>query len=154
MKLIEEKLKEFFLQNITEECKSEVFTGWKIIGSINVEGRTFNKPVILKTNQDAWVNEFKVVLLNGGESLIVAVSLECPEIYSIIPEEILDKLTEIIAYQPLTNEDLMLYFYKKLGGGYYIDPALDDINYRIDTTTTTGVNNVFWDMLRKTYIIN
>lgn len=153
MKLIEEKLKEFFLQNITEECKSEVFTGWKIIGSINVEGRTFNEPVILKTNQDAWINEFKIVLLNGGESLIVAVSLECPEVYSIIPEEILDKLTEIIAYQPLTNEDLV-YFYKKLGGGYCIDPALDDINYRIDTTTTTGVNNVFWDKYTKTITIN
>lgn len=152
MKLIEEKLKEFFLQNITEECKSEVFTGWKIIGSINVEGRTFNKPVILKTNQDAWVNEFKIVLLNGGESLIVAVSLECPEVYSIIPEEILDKLTKIIAYQPLTNEDLV-YFYKKLGGGYCIDPALDDINYRIDTTIT-GVNNVFWDKYTKTITIN
>ena len=152
MKLIEEKLKEFFLQNITEECKSEVFTGWKIIGSINVEGRTFNKPIILKTNQDAWVNEFKIVLLNGGESLIVAVSLECPEVYSIIPEEILDKLTKIIAYQPLTNEDLV-YFYKKLGGGYCIDPALDDINYRIDTTIT-GVNNVFWDKYTKTITIN
>lgn len=153
MKLIEEKLKEFFLQNITEECKSEVFTGWKIIGSINVEGRTFNEPVILKTNQDAWINEFKIVLLNGGESLIVAVSLECPEVYSIIPEEILDKLTEIIAYQPpLTNEDLV-YLYKKLGGGYCIDPALDDINYRIDTTIT-GVNNVFWDKYTKTITIN
>ena len=153
MKLIEEKLKEFFLQNITEECKSEVFTGWKIIGSINVEGRTFNKPVILKTNQDAWVNEFKIVLLNGGESLIVAVSLECPEVYSIIPEEILDKLTKIIAYQPpLTNEDLV-YFYKKLGDGYCIDPASDDINYRIDTTIT-GVNNVFWDKYTKTITIN
>lgn len=152
MKLIEEKLKEFFLQNITEECKSEVFTGWKIIGSINVEGRTFNEPVILKTNQDAWINEFKIVLLNGGESLIVAVSLECPEVYSIIPEEILDKLTKIIAYQPLTNEDLV-YFYKKLGGGYCIDPALDDINYRIDTTIT-GVNNVFWDKYTKTITIN
>lgn len=156
MKLIEEKLKEFFLQDITKELKSETFINWRIIGTIVNNNHLVDvNPLILKTDQTAWVEEFKIAIVNGGSSLIIAVSPECPEIYFTIPEEILDKLNETIppslSLDELNNEIINSFYGKFMDGKkYYSGFSPDNIN----TTTTTGVNDIFWDKIRKTYVIN
>lgn len=113
IKEIEEKLKEYYLEEVEKE-ELEIL-GWKVLDIIdNYDIGRSN--IILKTNPDAWPAEFFINLVSsrGGEYVIILVSPECPEVYFLIKDEITEKVKEVaIAIKESCNEYL-IYEWEKL----------------------------------------
>lgn len=123
MKIDKDKLKEHFINELPGTHHDFTsFTGWKVIGSVNVKDSISIEMLstglvniyIFQTDSSAWPEEFGIALIgrNYGADYMVLVSPECPEIYFMMPEEILDKLEEVLVPgynvgDVLTNEDLI-----------------------------------------------
>lgn len=107
IKEIEEKLKEYYLEEVEKE-KLEIL-GWRVLDIIdNCDLGRSN--IILKTNPDAWPAEFFINLVSsrGGEYIIILVSPECPEVYFLIKDEITEKIKEVTtAIRESCNEYLI-----------------------------------------------
>lgn len=94
-----ELLNKYYLSQVEENDNIEM-TGWRVIGSIKFESALyFLEPVItLKTSGEAWLCEFYISLISmNNNKLVVLVSPECHESYFLVPEEILDKVKDIIS---------------------------------------------------------
>lgn len=123
MKIDKDKLKEHFINELPGTHHDFTsFTGWKVIGSVNVKDSISIEMLstglvniyVFQTDSSAWPEEFGIALIgrNYGADYMVLVSPECPEIYFMMPEEILDKLEEVLVPgynvgDVLTNEDLI-----------------------------------------------
>lgn len=98
--MIDKKLlNKYYLSQVEENDNIEM-TGWRVIGSIKFESALyFPEPVItLKTSGEAWLCEFYISLISmNNNKLVVLVSPECHESYFLVPEEILDKVKDIIS---------------------------------------------------------
>ena len=94
----EEKLKEYFLE---EERFNEFsdFFGYRVLGtfqSFPKYGTSISSGIrIFKTEPIAWVEEFKIGIVQNVGDYLVMVSPECPEVYFTMPEEIIDKIKDI-----------------------------------------------------------
>lgn len=94
----EEKLKEYFL-------KEEIFNGFSDFSGYRVLGTFQSSPKygilissgikIFKTESIAWVEEFRIGIIQNIGDYLVIVSPECPEVYFTMPEEIIDKIKDI-----------------------------------------------------------
>lgn len=94
-----ELLNKYYLSQVEENNNIEM-TGWRVIGSIKFESVLYlPEPVItLKTSGEAWICEFYISLISmNNNKLLVLVSPECHESYFLVPEEILDKVKDIIS---------------------------------------------------------
>ena len=94
-----ELLNKYYLSQVEENNNIEM-TGWRVIGSIKFESVLYlPEPVItLKTSGEAWICEFYISLISmNNNKLVVLVSPECHESYFLVPEEILDKVKDIIS---------------------------------------------------------
>lgn len=114
MKIDNEKLKEYFLIFLPSETYNNFnsFVGWKVIGSINIEpdstiltGLTIHA---FQTDSSAWPEEFKIAMIGNNFNYMVLVSQECPEVYFTIPEEILDKLKNILVPECIMENSELL----------------------------------------------
>lgn len=94
----EEKLKEYFLE---EERFNEFsdFFGYRVLGTFQFSpkyGTLISSGIrIFKTEPIAWVEEFKIGIVQNVGDYLVMVSPECPEVYFTMPEEIIDKIKDI-----------------------------------------------------------
>lgn len=94
-----ELLNKYYLSQVEENNNIEM-TGWRVIGSIKFESVLYlPEPVItLKTSGEAWICEFYISLISmNNNKLLVLVSPECHESYFLVPEEILDRVKDIIS---------------------------------------------------------
>lgn len=130
MKIDKDKLKEHFINELPGTHHDFTsFTGWKVIGSVNVKDSISIEMLstglvniyVFQTDSSAWPEEFGIALIgrNYGADYMVLVSPECPEIYFMMPEEILDKLEEVLVPgynvgDVLTNEDFQDFLVKKI----------------------------------------
>ena len=93
-----EKLKEYFLE---EERFNEFsdFFGYRVLGTFQFfpkYGTLISSGIrIFKTEPIAWVEEFKIGIVQNAGDYLVMVSPECPEVYFTMPEEIIDKIKDI-----------------------------------------------------------
>lgn len=109
----EEKLKEYFLEEEIFTGFSD-FTGYRVLGTFqaSAECNTIisSGMKIFKTNSVAWVEEFRIGVIQSAGDYLVMVSSECPEIYFTIPEEIVEKIKDIYFtgeyYKMPNNEEL------------------------------------------------
>lgn len=94
----EEKLKEYFLK---EEIFNEFsdFFGYRVLGTFQFSpkyGNLISSGIkIFKTESIAWVEEFRIGIIQNIGDYLVIVSPECPEVYFTMPEEIIDKIKDI-----------------------------------------------------------
>lgn len=94
----EEKLKEYFLK---EEIFNEFsdFFGYRVLGTFQFSpkyGTLISSGIkIFKTESIAWVEEFRIGIIQNIGDYLVIVSPECPEVYFTMPEEIIDKIKDI-----------------------------------------------------------
>lgn len=94
----EEKLKEYFLE---EERFNEFsdFFGYRVLGTFQFSpkyGTLISSGIkIFKTKSIAWVEEFRIGIIQNIGDYLVIVSPECPEVYFTMPEEIIDKIKDI-----------------------------------------------------------
>lgn len=94
----EEKLKEYFLE---EERFNEFsdFFGYRVLGTFQFSpkyGTLISSGIkIFKTESIAWVEEFRIGIIQNIGDYLVIVSPECPEVYFTMPEEIIDKIKDI-----------------------------------------------------------
>ena len=132
MKIDKNKLKEHFINELPGTHHDFTsFTGWKVIGSVDIKDKnSFSTELLVsglvsvyvfQTDSSAWPEEFGIALIgrNYGADYMVLVSPECPEIYFMIPEEILDKLEEVLVPgydigDVLTNEDFQDFLNKEI----------------------------------------
>lgn len=113
IKEIEEKLKEYYLEEVEKE-ELEIL-GWKVLDIIdNYDIGRSN--IILKTNPDAWPAEFFINLVSsrGGEYIIILVSPECPEVYFLIKDEITEKIKEVATAIRESCNEYLIYEWEKL----------------------------------------
>lgn len=130
MKIDKDKLKEYFINELPGTHHDFTsFTGWKVIGSVNVKDSISIEMLstglvniyVFQTDSSAWPEEFGIALIgrNYGADYMVLVSPECPETYFTMPEEILDRLEEVLVPgydigDVLTNEDFQDFLNKKI----------------------------------------
>lgn len=132
MKIDKNKLKEHFINELPGTHHDFTsFTGWKVIGSVDIKDKnSFSTELLVsglvsvyvfQTDSSAWPEEFGIALIgrNYGADYMVLVSPECPEIYFTMPEEILDRLEEVLVPgydigDVLTNEDFQDFLVKKI----------------------------------------
>ena len=111
-----ELLNKYYLSQVEENDNIEM-TGWRVIGTIKFESVLyFPEPVItLKTSGEAWLCEFYISLISMNNSkLVVLVSPECHESYFLMPEDILDKVKDIISNYAIDD----LYLKKMMEDSY------------------------------------
>lgn len=119
-----DKLKDYFLEDITTSAKDTIsIIGWRVIGEIDRSKEEdmvycYSEYYILQTLPDSWPENFKIAVQNSiwkNSKLLILVSPECPEIYSVAPEEILIPIREILGitedgkqeFRPVTPEEIM-----------------------------------------------
>lgn len=94
----EEKLKEYFLKEEIFNGFSD-FSGYRVLGtfqSFSKYGTLISSGIkIFKTESIAWVEEFRIGIIQNIGDYLVIVSPECPEVYFTMPEEIIDKIKDI-----------------------------------------------------------
>lgn len=94
----EEKLKEYFLKEEIFNGFSD-FSGYRVLGTFQSSpeyGTLISSRIkIFKTESIAWVEEFRIGIIQNTEDYLVIVSPECPEVYFTMPEEIIDKIKDI-----------------------------------------------------------
>lgn len=146
-----ELLNKYYLSQVEENDNIEM-TGWRVIGSIKFESVLyFPEPVItLKTSGEAWLCEFYISLISmNNNKLVVLVSPECHESYFLIPEEILDKVKDIIsnyAIDDLSLKKMIEDSYRKAsweeknsgyrGANWVYNPKNSNIWYNDNSITT------------------
>ena len=94
----EEKLKEYFLKEEIFNGFSD-FSGYRVLGTFQSSpkyGTLISSGIkIFKTESIAWVEEFRIGIIQNIGDYLVIVSPECPEVYFTMPEEIIDKIKDI-----------------------------------------------------------
>jgi hypothetical protein len=94
----EEKLKEYFLKEEIFNGFSD-FSGYRVLGTFQSSpkyGTLISSGIkIFKTESIAWVEEFRIGIIQNTGDYLVIVSPECPEVYFTMPEEIIDKIKDI-----------------------------------------------------------
>lgn len=94
----EEKLKEYFLKEEIFNGFSD-FSGYRVLGTFQFSpkyGTLISSGIkIFKTESIAWVEEFRIGIIQNTGDYLVIVSPECPEVYFTMPEEIIDKIKDI-----------------------------------------------------------
>lgn len=94
----EEKLKEYFLKEEIFNGFSD-FSGYRVLGTFQFSpkyGNLISSGIkIFKTESIAWVEEFRIGIIQNIGDYLVIVSPECPEVYFTMPEEIIDKIKDI-----------------------------------------------------------
>lgn len=94
----EEKLKEYFLKEEIFNGFSD-FSGYRVLGTFQFSpkyGTLISSGIkIFKTESIAWVEEFRIGIIQNIGDYLVIVSPECPEVYFTMPEEIIDKIKDI-----------------------------------------------------------
>lgn len=94
----EEKLKEYFLKEEIFNGFSDFF-GYRVLGTFQFSpkyGTLISSGIkIFKTESIAWVEEFRIGIIQNIGDYLVIVSPECPEVYFTMPEEIIDKIKDI-----------------------------------------------------------
>lgn len=94
----EEKLKEYFLKEEIFNGFSD-FSGYRVLGTFQFSpkyGTLISSGIkIFKTESIAWVEEFRIGIVQNAGDYLVIVSPECPEVYFTMPEEIIDKIKDI-----------------------------------------------------------
>lgn len=94
----EEKLKEYFLKEEIFNGFSD-FSGYRVLGTFQSSpkyGTLISSEIkIFKTESIAWVEEFRIGIIQNIGDYLVIVSPECPEVYFTMPEEIIDKIKDI-----------------------------------------------------------
>ena len=155
-----EKLWKYGIHQI-DSCS---ITGWKYIGEIN------NYPniekIFLKTDSDAWLDEFKICIIQTVNNAIILVSPNCPEYYfgtTDIQDKIKSVCEEIISEDKEKLGDRFLEkFYKNFdkslskpinSGNQSVSKKItwvnyDDFTYEWDkwqplTSYRTGWNNIY-----------
>lgn len=137
----EEKLKEYFLE---EERFNEFsdFFGYRVLGTFQFSpkyGTLISSGIkIFKTESIAWVEEFRIGIIQNIGDYLVIVSPECPEVYFTMPEEIIDKIKDIYNagdYINLDSEILQKFM-----------EELNDANRKWTTNPTrTGSGRIWYD---------
>lgn len=137
----EEKLKEYFLE---EERFNEFsdFFGYRVLGTFQFSpkyGTLISSGIkIFKTESIAWVEEFRIGIIQNIGDYLVIVSPECPEVYFTMPEEIIDKIKDIYNagdYINLDSETLQKFM-----------EELNDANRKWTTNPTmTGSGRIWYD---------
>lgn len=94
----EEKLKEYFLKEEIFNGFSD-FSGYRVLGTFQFSpkyGTLISSGIeIFKTESIAWVEEFRIGIIQNTGDYLVIVSPECPEVYFTMSEEIIDKIKDI-----------------------------------------------------------
>lgn len=102
----EEKLKEYFLKEEIFNGFSD-FSGYRVLGTFQFSpkyGTLISSGIkIFKTESIAWVEEFRIGIIQNTGDYLVIVSPECPEVYFTMPEEIIDKIKDIYNDGSSTN---------------------------------------------------
>ena len=126
-----DKLKEYFLQEISEEERESIdYSSWRVLSFLRDDpDRSFHiyKSVLLKTDSKAWPEEFMILAIPMDNNVLILVSPECPEVYFIMKDEILDKIKDILEFHIQTEEDLQELIensWKK-----YFSPNQNQLNY-------------------------
>lgn len=136
----EEKLKEYFLKEEIFNGFSD-FSGYRVLGTFQFSlkyGTLISSGIkIFKTESIAWVEEFRIGIIQNIGDYLVIVSPECPEVYFTMPEEIIDKIKDIYN-----------------AGDYYINldsetlqklmEELNDANRKWTTNPIMTVPGKFW----------
>lgn len=151
-----ELLNKYYLSQVEENDSIEM-TGWRVIGSIKFESALyFPEPIItLKTSGEAWLCEFYISLISmNNNKLVVLVSPECHESYFLMPEDILDKVKDIISNYAIDDlclkkmiEDSYRSSWEEKNSGYanwVYNPKNSNIwcnDSSITTTCTSGYVN-------------
>jgi hypothetical protein len=135
----EEKLKEYFLE---EERFNEFsdFFGYRVLGTFQFSpkyGTLISSGIkIFKTESIAWVEEFRIGIIQNIGDYLVIVSPECPEVYFTMPEEIIDKIKDIYNagdYINLDSETLQK-----------LMEELNDANRKWTTNPTMTDSGIIW----------
>lgn len=104
----EEKLKEYFLKEEIFNGFSD-FSGYRVLGTFQSSpkyGTLISSGIkIFKTESIAWVEEFRIGIIQNTGDYLVIVSPECPEVYFTMPEEIIDKIKDIYNAEDYINLD-------------------------------------------------
>lgn len=109
----EEKLKEYFLEEEIFTGFND-FTGYRVLGTFQFSSKyntitSSGVAKIFKTDSVAWVEEFRIGVIQNMGDYLVMVSSECPEVYFTMPEEIIEKIKDIYyseEYYMPNNEEL------------------------------------------------
>lgn len=136
----EEKLKEYFLKEEIFNGFSD-FSGYRVLGTFQFSpkyGTLISSGIkIFKTESIAWVEEFRIGIIQNTGDYLVIVSPECPEVYFTIPEEIIDKIKDIYNdagdYINLDSEILQKFM-----------EELNDANRKWTTNPIMTVPEKFW----------
>lgn len=137
----EEKLKEYFLEEERFNGFSDFF-GYRVLGTFQFSpkyGTLISSGIkIFKTESIAWVEEFRIGIIQNIGDYLVIVSPECPEVYFTMPEEIIDKIKDIYNagdYINLDSETLQK-----------LMEELNDANRKwITNPTTTDSGRIWYD---------
>lgn len=135
----EEKLKEYFLKEEIFNGFSD-FSGYRVLGTFQSYpkyGTLISSGIkIFKTESIAWVEEFRIGIIQNTGDYLVIVSPECPEVYFTMPEEIIDKIKDIYNagdYINLDSETLQK-----------LMEELNDANRKWTTNPIMTVPGKFW----------
>lgn len=136
----EEKLKEYFLEEERFNGFSD-FSGYRVLGTFQFSpkyGTLISSGIkIFKTESIAWVEEFRIGIIQNTGDYLVIVSPECPEVYFTMPEEIIDKIKDIYNdagdYINLDSEILQKFM-----------EELNDANRKWTTNPIMTVPGKFW----------
>ena len=137
-----DKLKEYFLQEISEEERESIdYSSWRVLSFLRDDpDRSFHiyKSVLLKTDSKAWPEEFMILATPMDNNVLILVSPECPEVYFIMKDEILDKIKDILEFHIQTEEDLRELIensWKK-----YLHPNQSQLNLPYQEGISQGIN--------------
>lgn len=141
-----DKLKEYFLQEISEEERESIdYSSWRVLSFLRDDpGRSFHiyKSVLLKTDSKAWPEEFMILATPMDNSALILVSPECPEVYFVMKDEILDKIKDILEFHVQTTEDLQELI--ENGWRKYRSPNQDKLNYPYQEGIGQGYLGINW----------
>lgn len=140
----EEKLKEYFLKEEIFNGFSD-FSGYRVLGTFQSSpkyGTLISSGIkIFKTESIAWVEEFRIGIIQNIGDYLVIVSPECPEVYFTMPEEIIDKIKDIYNAGDYINLDseILQKLMEELNDGSSTNPF---VPYSQVSTTTCSSDYV------------
>lgn len=141
-----DKLKEYFLQEISEEERESIdYSSWRVLSFLRDDpDRSFHiyKSVLLKTDSKAWPEEFMILATPMDNNVLILVSPECPEVYFIMKDEILDKIKDILEFHVQTEEDLQELI--ENGWKKYFSPNQNQLNYPYQKGLGQGYPGINW----------
>ena len=141
-----DKLKEYFLQEISEEERESIdYSSWRVLSFLRDDtDRSFHiyKSVLLKTDSKAWPEEFMILATPMDSNVLILVSPECPEVYFIMKDEILDKIKDILEFHIQTEEDLRELI--ENGWKKYFSPNQNQLNYPYQGGIGQGYLGINW----------